>query len=171
MTGTTSRVFRTAVAAGAAVLLTAGVATADSRKGDRGKARERAEAHQRYDRQHHQDRQSRHDRRSAHDRLYLGSHGSGWVAPAPPLLPRPRALPRARAMAVPRSIHLAHRHRYVPYYAGQVHYGPRGIGLDLYYFPVQLGARVVYQPYYYLDGELFFTNIGGQPRFYIQLGF
>ncbi len=177
MNGSTSRVLRAAVAAGAAVLLTAGVATADSRKGERGKGRQRAEAHQRYDRHHHQDRagrvdrQSRHDRRYTYDRQYRGTYGPGRVAPAPPLPPRPRALPRLGVMAVPHSIHVAHRHRYSPYYAGQVLYGPRGIGLDVYYFPVRVGARVLYQPYYYLDGELFFSNAGGHPRFYFQLGF
>lgn len=148
MTGRKRTILRALAAAATAVVLAAAVpptADADGNRKHRGKPAK--VFHQR----HH--------------------HGTTWVAPAPPPLPRPVALPRPRVITVPRVIQVSNRPAYVPYYAGTVYYQPYGVDLDVYYFPVQMGTRVVYQPYYYYDNELFFTSVSGQPRFYFQLRF
>jgi hypothetical protein len=74
-------------------------------------------------------------------------------------------------MSVPHVINVVDRAAYAPYYAGTVYYAPYETNLDVYYFPVSVGAEVIYQPFYYYDGELFFSDIEGAPRFFLELHF
>jgi len=52
-----------------------------------------------------------------------------------------------------------------------VYYEPYRRHLDVYYFPVVVGPRIVYRPHYYWNGRLFFGFEAGTPRFFFSIGF
>ena len=105
-----------------------------------------------------------------HDHGQRRKHaGRSWVPPLPPAPPLPRALPRARVFAAPRTIHVHRGGAYSPYYAGRVFHAPYRRWLDVYYFPVAVGPRIVYEPHYYCDGPLYYGVEAGTPRFYFSI--
>jgi hypothetical protein len=107
----------------------------------------------------------------AHENRHASRGGHSF---APPLLPAPPylpGLPRARAVAVSQVLYRHDRRAYSPYFAGHVYYKPSHRYLDVYYFPVRVGGALVYRPYYYCDGRLFFGIEGGSPRFFLRFGF
>jgi hypothetical protein len=159
MNGSTRKRLGAAIAMGAAVLLAASAVPVEARDGhgrDRGR-HDRVYRHERVYRDH-----ARTERLYRHD-------GRRWVAP--PLLARPHRLPRPHAFTVPWYIRSEHRRAYAPYFAGRVFYAPYGADLDLYYFPVWVGGRCLYEPHYYYGNQLMFSVGDGGPHFFLRMGF
>src|SRR5262245_3411407 len=72
---------------------------------------------------------------------------------------------------VPRTIVVAQRGYYQPYYGGRVYYGPHHHYHAYYRFPVYVDGVVAYRPYYYCNDALFVSGGAVLPHLAFGINF